>query len=148
MNKLKFWYKKFKYNRKRKVLFLSFIILPLILSYSIVLIFINTYFLSFEEFTYQNYTSDISVHSKYDNFQQVHKEVVNSLNDNTYKGTFIRAIFPLNINFSTNISNFNKILYLNQSIKFMGLNFSSEIFKSYYLDHHSIKLALKHSIFL
>ncbi|KKM65201.1 hypothetical protein LCGC14_1493680 [marine sediment metagenome] len=134
MNKLKFWYKKFKYNRKRKVLFLSFIILPLILSYSIVLIFINTYFLSFEEFTYQNYPSDIRVYSKYDNFQQVHKDIVNSLNDNTYKGTCIRANFRLNFNFSTHTSNFNEILYLNQSIQFMGLNFSSEIFKSYYFN--------------
>lgn len=132
MNNFRLWFKKLKYYKEKKLISLLFIILPLILSYSIILNFFNAYYASFEEYSFQNFSSDISVFTKYDNFQQFHKDIEITLDNRPYKGTLIKSIFPINLNFTTYSSDSKVSKFINESISFEGLNFSSNIFKNYY----------------
>lgn len=132
MNNFLLWYKKLKFNKKKKFISLFFTILPLVLSFSVVLNFFNTYYASFEEYNFQNTTSDIRVFTQYDNFQQIHNDIETMLNNRLHKGTFIKAPLPLSLNFTIYGSDSKENSFINKSIYLKGYNFSSNTFKDHY----------------
>ena len=100
MVSLKLWVKKLKFYKKKNILFFLLMILPLMLFSSITLIFFNGYFESFEEYYHQNTSSDITVYTKYDNFQAIHTSLEEDLVNYPYKGFVARSVFSIDVNIS------------------------------------------------
>lgn len=135
MVSLKLWLKKLLFNKKKSVLLLLFIVLPLVLVCSMTLNFLNGYFIAFEDYSYQNIGSDIRVYSKYDNFQKITNKLKTELNNHPYIG--FKAEFPflleINLTIFNLVQNISSI-YINHPMGFMGLNFSGNTVKNFYID--------------
>lgn len=134
MVSLKLWVKKLKFYKKKNILFFLLMILPLMLFSSITLIFFNGYFESFEEYYHQNTSSDITVYTKYDNFQAIHTSLEEDLVNYPYKGFVARSVFSIDINISIFNPNSQIISINNHSTWYSGMNFSGKIFKNSFIN--------------
>ncbi|MHA1328237.1 MAG: hypothetical protein ACTSRH_13110 [Promethearchaeota archaeon] len=90
---------------------------PLLLSNSMLLSFIDTYYLSFEQFSYQNSSSDITIYFDSNNYTKIQNEIKEIIPSDKLNG-FILQFNSLNSTIQ------------NQSISFKILNFSTNQFKN------------------
>jgi len=136
MVNFKLWLKKLYFYRKKSILLFFFIILPLILFCSVVINFLNGYFESFEEFSHLNVGPDITVYSRdYNNFQVFHNKAENILENRPYTGSVANLDSTLKVNLTAyNLSGHFSSYYINQSIQYKGLNFSSNRVKDFYIN--------------
>lgn len=135
MISLKLWFKKLQFNKKKSIFLIIFLILPLVLFSCIILNFLNGYYDSFEEYSYQNIGSDLSFYSDNDNFQEIYNTLENSLNDYPYIGFMSDSPFYLELNLTIyNLFSPIPLSFINHSINFKGLNFSSNRIKNLYID--------------
>lgn len=135
MVNLKLWFKKLQFNKKKTIFLFIFLILPLVLFSCIILNFLNGYYDSFEEYSYQNIGSDIKFRSDNDNFQEIYNTIENSLNDYPYIGFMSNSHFYLELNLTIyNLFSPIPLSFINHSIDFKILNFSSDRIKNLYID--------------
>lgn len=135
MVNLKLWFKKLQFNKKKSIFLFIFLILPLVLFSCIILNFLNGYYDSFEEYSYQNIGSDLSFYSDNDNFQEIYNTLENSLNDYPYIGFMSYTPFYLELNLTIyNLFSPIPLSFINHSLSFKILNFSSDRIKNLYID--------------
>ncbi|MEJ2251504.1 MAG: hypothetical protein P8Y97_17845, partial [Candidatus Lokiarchaeota archaeon] len=139
MISLKIWFKKLRYNKKKSVILFIILILPLILFSGIILNFLNGYFASFEEYTYQNVGSDLSFTTINNDVQGIYRELDKCLNNYPHIGyvSQLPYIPETNMNLTVyNISSFYFSTYINQSIDIRGFNFSNSRIRSFYITRY------------
>lgn len=135
MVNLKLWFKKLQFNKKKSIFLFIFLILPLVLINCIILNFLNGYYDSFEEYSYQNISSDLGFYSYNDNFQEIYNTLENSLNDYPYIGFKSYSPFHLELNLTIyNLFSPIPLSFVNHSIDFGGLNFSNNRIKNLYIN--------------
>jgi len=136
MVSVKLWIKKLLFYKKRSLIILLFLILPLILFSSSALNFLNGYFKSFEEYSYIYISnSDILVYSDYSNFKDIDDGLKLELSNYPYRGCIVDYSFSLDVNLTIHkLDQGLSFVYLNHSMNFLGLNFSQNNIKSFYIN--------------
>ena len=136
MVSLKLWYKKIKYVKKKKIILIIFFVsIPLIVFNSIIMTTLNTYFEAFEEFTYQNYISDLSIKLQNHDFKEMYEKIEDSLEGYPLKGITSQFSKGMTMNASFYDIDSNLTLFLqNYSLYFINWHFSSNVIKKHYLE--------------